>query len=233
MSLQLGVNRQKIFAQFLYNERLRFSELEKQTKIPSNLLAYFLKKMVAEGMLEQRAKTYKLAPIAEKLIPFYVKNAEMISPLPVVLPACLSSDRKKILLIKRDKRPYKGFWSLLSGRLLINESIGQSAERIMKEKAFCKTKSGNIKSVIYERLIEEDLSKHGFVFFLVEVSLDDATKFKEKEFLKWFDVSKLKKREVIASDYWMIKEKLGVNMQVEVVEETVNQREKTTKLNLL
>ena len=232
MSLKLGVNRQKIFVQFLYSERLRFSELEKQTKIRSNLLAYFLKKMIDEGMLEQRGSSYKLTPVAEKLIPFYVKNEEMISPLVVVLPACLSADRKKILLIKRDKRPYKGFWSLLSGRLLINESIGAAAKRVMKEKAFCESKSGVVKSVVYERLIEEDLSKHGFVFFLVEVNALDEKQVKEKDFLKWFDISRLKKREVIASDYWMIKEKLAEGQNVEVVEETINEREKTTKMNL-
>jgi len=232
MSLQLGANKQKIFLQFLYNERLRFSKIQKQTRIPSNLLAYFLKKMIAEGMLEMRAKTYKLTPVAEKLIPFYVKDEKMISPLAVVLPACLSKDGKKVLLIKRDKRPYKGFWSLLSGRLLINESIGEAAQRVMREKAFCKIIVGGIKSVVYERLIEDDLSKHGFVFFLVEARVIDEKQFNEKEFLKWFDISKLKKREVIASDYWMIKEKLLQEQNIEVVEETVNEHKKTTKMNL-
>ena len=231
MVLKFEPTRQKIFQQFLYSERLRFSELHKQTRIASNLLAYFLKKMVLEGALEKRGKVYKLSEQSERLIPFFVKSAEMISPLVVVLPACISSDGKKILLIRRDKRPYKGFWSLLSGRLLISESIGEAAQRIMKEKAFFETKAGEIKSVVYERLVEKDKSKHGFVLFLVTVAATDERNVKEKDFLKWFDLSSLKKRGVIASDYWLIKNQL--NSKVDVVEEMINESTKSTKMRLL
>jgi len=229
--LKIEPTRQKILQQFLYAERLRFSELHKQTKIASNLLAYFLKKMVLEGALEKRQNVYKLSEQSERVIPFFVKSAEMISPLVVVLSACISADGKKILLIKRDKRPYKGFWTILSGRLLISESIAGAAQRIMKEKAFSEARAGQIKSVVYERLVEKDKSKHGFVLFLVQVRAVNEASVKEKDFLKWFEVSKLKKREVIASDYWMIKEHLSRN--AEVFEEIIKQGKKTTKMKLV
>ncbi|MEK6959512.1 MAG: NUDIX domain-containing protein [archaeon] len=163
MALRMDKSREKIFKQFLYSERLRFSELHKETRISSNLLAYFLKKMLKEGTLEKRGLAYKLTEKAEKLIPFFGKDTDIISPLVVILIACRNEG--KILLIKRDKRPYKGFWSLPSGRLLINESIKDSVKRIMKEKTFAEMEFLGIKSVIYERLIEKDKSKHGFVFF--------------------------------------------------------------------
>ena len=230
MVLRLEAKRQKIFQQFLYSERLRFSELHRQTKIPSNLLAYFLKKMVSEGALERRGNMYKLSEQSERIIPFFVKSAEMISPLVVVLAACVSADGKKVLLIRRDKRPYKGFWSLLSGRLLISESIADAAPRVMREKAFCETAAPETKSVIYERLLEKGGPKHGFVFFLVKVVAEERG-VKEKEFLKWFDIAALKKREVIASDYWMVKEHLGLSAKV--FEETIGEGRKTTKMRLL
>ena len=231
MALKLEPNRQKIFQQFLYSERLRFSELHRQTRIPSNLLAYFLKKMLSEGALEKRGNMYKLTEQSERIIPFFVKSAEMISPLVVVLPACVSADKKRILLIRRDKRPYKGFWSLLSGRLLISESIAEAAQRIMREKAFCESKAGQIRSVVYERLVEKDRPKHGFVFFLVQVAAVDERGVKEKDFLKWLDISKLSRRSVIASDYWMIREHLS--LEAKVFEETINERKKTTAMRLV
>jgi len=230
MPIKMEKSREKIFQRFIYNKRLKFSQLLKQTKISSNLLAYFLKKMIAEGMLEHTSGAYKLTERAEKLIPFFTPNAEMISPLAVVLVALLNESGQKILLLKRDKRPYKGFWSILSGRLLISETIAGAAKRIVKEKAFCEAKICGIKSVVYERLVEADRSKHGFVFFLVEAAPANEKRLKEKDFLRWFNIKEIKKREVIASDYWMIKEHLGLNTKV--FEETINEHKKTTTMKV-
>ncbi len=229
MGLKLQKQREKIFQLFIYNERLSFSQILKQIKIPSNLLAYFLKKMVKEEMLEKRAGVYKLTESAEKLIPFFVKNSEMISPLVVILVALVTE--KKVLLIKRDKRPYKGFWSIISGRLLINESIKEAAARIVKEKAYCEIDAVEQKSVIYERLIEKDKSKHGFVFFLIKAKPKNNSIPKEKEYLQWFNLNKLNKRKIIASDYWMIKELLEENGKIH--EETLVETKKTTKMKFL
>jgi ADP-ribose pyrophosphatase YjhB (NUDIX family) len=229
MVLKIQKQREKIFQLFIYNERLTFSQILKQIRMPSNLLAYFLKKMVKEEMLEKRAGSYKLTPSSEKLIPFFVKDSEMISPLVVVLIALVDGD--KVLLVKRDKRPYKGFWSIISGRLLINESINEAAIRIVKEKAYTSSQVIGVKSVVYERLIEKDKSKHGFVFFLVEAQAKTPKMVKEKDYLKWFDIKKLNKRKTIASDYWMLKELLKENIIVH--EETLVETKKSTKMKLL
>lgn len=228
MKLMKEKNREKIFQLFLYAERLKFSEILKKTKISSNLLAYFLEKMVQERMLEKENKMYKLTQESERLIPFYVSNVERISPLVVLLIAF--KQKEKILLIKREKRPYKGFWSLLSGRLLINESIKEAAERIMKEKVFTQAEFVEIKSVIYERLFEHDKTKHGFVFFFVEMN-PKGKEIIEKNYLKWFNLNKLSKKNIIASDYWLIKNKL--DSKTEVIEEIMQQSNKTTKIKLL
>jgi len=218
--------RGKIFQLFLYSESLRFSEILCKTRIPSSLLAYFLKKMLSEGVLERKCGLYRLSPKAEKMIPFFVPGEERISPLVVVLVACV--DNGKILLVKRNKRPFKGFWSLESGRLLISESIEQSARRIMREKFSKEIDFEGIKSVVFEMLVERQSSKHGFVFFLVRAR--PLGEIRETAFLKWFSIARLPKRGVIASDYWMIKNKL--DSKADVVEEFIEEKGKTTLMRL-
>lgn len=221
--LKLERNRRTIFRLFLYSEELSFSEVLKKTGIGSSLLAYFLKKMVAEATLEKKRGKYRLTEEAEKMIPFFAGNDLLLSPLPVVLVACVKEG--KILLSSRHKRPFKGFWSLPSGRLLISERIKEACERIMPEKYSVNVSFRNICAVIFERLEQNKKPKHGFVFFLAKA--EPISEFKETGSLKWFDVSRLKKREVIASDHWMITELLS--RKSEVFEETISESRKMTR----
>jgi len=212
-------HKQAIFKQFLYNEELLFSQLYKKTKISSNLLAYFLKKLLADGTLEKKKNgKYKLTSKGEKAIPFYTEQ-ESLNPLTVILLAVRKEN--KILLIQREKRPYKGLWSIISGRLLLHESIAEATKRIFKQKLHSDCIFSGIKAVVHERYFEKEV-KHAFIFFFV-----DATPIRETiehEGLTWFDINKVPKSKTISSDYYLIKNKL--NSSAEVVEEIVENRGK-------
>ena len=77
----------EIFRQFLYADKLKFSEIEKKTKIRSNELAYLLKRMVSDGVLIKNKENYELTEESEKQIPHFSESSET-SPLPVVLILC-------------------------------------------------------------------------------------------------------------------------------------------------
>lgn len=212
-------NEKKIFKQFLYNEELLFSQIEKQTKISSNLLSYFLKKLIKNNLLEKKKnKQYKLTNKGEKLIPFYTE-IESLNPLVVILLTIVKDE--KILLVKREKRPYNGLWSLISGRMLIDESISEAGKRIFEKKLRAKCKVNKINSVVHERFIAKE-AKHAFVFFMIEV--EPLEKTLEHSGLKWFSLKRIPKSKTIASDYWLIKNKL--NKQVGVVEEILESKGK-------
>ena len=219
-------NRKKIFHVFLYSEKLRFSELLRKTKISSNLLAYFLKKMAKEGLLAKENETYSLSSDGEKLIPFFVPDQERISPLVVLLFFCVRG--KEIFLVSREKRPYKGLWSLPSGRLLISESLEQATSRILKEKYNLSAKMSGVSAVLYERVRDADNAKHGFVFFVVKTTLtNNSTLYAGK----WFSQSRVPKNKTIASDYWLIQKKLG--SEVAVIQETIRMKGKRTQMELV
>ncbi len=223
-AFKLEKNRRKIFQSFLYAETFRFSEIAHKTKIASNLLAYFLTKMVKEEILIKEKGAYRLSSEGEKLIPFFVPNQQSISPLVVLLFFCHRG--KELFLVTRQKRPYKGFWSLPSGRLLIGESLRAGAKRIMLEKYGLSIAVGEMRAVMYERLIEGDVTKHGFVFFVMDVTpvSENQTPF----FGKWFSPLRVPKNKTIASDYWLIAHKR--HSHAEVVEEEVSSRGKKMKI---
>ncbi len=219
-----GKNESKIFKQFIYNEKLSFSQILKKTKIESNLLAYFLKQLIRKELLEKDAdKKYSLTKKGEKLIPYYT-DTESLNPLVVVL--LLIEEKGKILLIKREKRPYAGLYSLPSGRMKIEDTIKIASERIAKEKAKIECKMEKISGVVHERMIDTEV-RHAFIFFLAKMKVGEI---KEAHYnTKWFDLKKLPKNKIIASDYWMIKNKL--NSSIDVAEETIDKKGKKMKIN--
>ncbi len=215
-------NEKKIFRQFIYSEKLSFTQILNKTKIESNLLAYFLKRLIKKELLEKDSdKKYSLTKKGEKLIPYYT-DTESLNPLVVAL--LLIEHGGKILLIKREKRPYYGLYSLPSGRMRIEDSIKTASERIAKEKTKIECEYLRASGVVHERMIDGEV-KHAFVFFLAKMKPKNTALGYN---LKWFDLKKLPKSKIIASDYWMIKNK--INSKIEIAEETLDKKGKKMKI---
>lgn len=185
---------------FLFNNKLRFSEIEKSLKVRSNKLDYHLKKLVQEGILEKVKENYKLTEAAEHLIPY---TSEKRSVLPVVLVKI--GDKKEVFLYTREKRPYKGKLSLPGGRILFGEDISEATERIMKEKHKIKVKFIRVESISLENIYKKGKLVHAFLLILVSA--------KTKQKISKANVEKSKKK-MIESDYKVIKEETpsGINI---------------------
>jgi ADP-ribose pyrophosphatase YjhB (NUDIX family) len=178
----------KILELFLYNNRMKFSEIEKGLKERSNKLSYHLKQLVKKGVLLKNKGYYELSEASELMIPY-------LSEKKAVLPAILIhiGGKNKAFLHKREKKPFKSFLSLPGGRLLINESIEQGAKRIMKEKFNKKITFKKIKSVSLEHVKKQN-TIHSFLLILVSVQAD----------VPLTEVSRNKSK-IIPSDYRLIK----------------------------
>jgi 8-oxo-dGTP diphosphatase len=216
--------RAKIFKLFLNNQKLKFSEIEKETQIRSNMVSYHIEKMQEENLLEKRGEYYYLTKIAERYMPIFSNIVgEELSPLPVILVALVN--KNKILLIKRDKRPYKGYWSLIGGKMLLEESFKEASLRQIKEKTSISGKYISINGVMHERVNGEEVIKHSFILFFTKIKTNE-TKFIETKHgeLKWFPISKISKKEkIIPSDLWLIKNRL--NSKIDVKTATMLEKE--------
>ncbi|MGD9275599.1 MAG: NUDIX domain-containing protein [Candidatus Pacearchaeota archaeon] len=190
----------EILKAFLYNEKLKFNEIEKLAKLRSNKLAYHIKKLEEKGVLQKEKDFYKLSEAAEKLIPYL---SDKRSSLSVVLIA-LTKD-KKVFLHSRKKRPFKNKLSLPGGRLLSGEEISDAVKRMMKEKFSINAKLEKINSITLEHVKNKDKKIHSFILILVTAST--------KEKIKYTEINKNKSK-IIPSDYKLIKSDLDKEIEI-------------------
>ncbi len=198
--------RNKIFELFINKRRLRFSEIEKALGIKSNTLAYHLEGMVKEGIMTKDEDDYVLTVQGEGMMPFFAHATKKeVGVLPVVLAAIVNNDQ--ILMLKRKKRPYQGYWALPGGKLHLPESIPECALREVKEETGLDCEFSHIASIIHERVKENNTYKHAFILFLTVLN-PKSTQLKESDEgkLEWFPLKNLQPERIIPSDYHMIKD---------------------------
>jgi len=216
-----------IFRQFLYHDKLKFNEIEKKTSIRSNELAYLLKRMISDGVLTKQDERYLLTPEYEKKIPYFSDSSET-SPLPVVLIACVREDNS-FLMIKRKKRPYKDYWSLVGGRIRTSETIRNAALRILKEKTFVDGKFISVNAVVNEKYGTKGKIKNSFILFFTKVKALSA--IKEKENLQWFNMAAIKKLMIVPSDLWLLEN--DINSKIEVKEEILEDEDEGMSIKFI
>jgi len=175
---------------FLFSNKLKFNEIEKNLRIRSNKLAYHLTNLVKKGILVKEKDNYVLSEASEHLIPYL---SEKKSVLPVILVHI--GDRKRAFLYKREKRPFKGYLSLPGGRIVIGESIPDAAKRIMKEKFNININFQKINSISLEHIKKKNKIIHSFLLIFVSASA--------KEKLNYIDAEK-NRNQIIHSDYQLI-----------------------------
>jgi ADP-ribose pyrophosphatase YjhB (NUDIX family) len=208
--------RSEIFKLFLENNRLKFNEIEKCLKIRSNMVSYHLTSMVKEGLLIKKGEYYLLTEHAEKYIPLFSDIFGMdVGPVPVILVAVAHKD--KILLVKRSKRPYKDYWSMIGGKLLLHEDIKDAALRQVKEKSGLDSKFVSLNNIMHERVEGSGIVKHSFILMFAKVNVLNI-KFKDTKAgeLRWFSIAALKnhKDAIIPSDYWLITHSLNKKLNM-------------------
>lgn len=191
-----------ILGLFLYNNKLKFSEIEKSLKERSNKLTYHLNKLVEKGVLEKNREFYRLSETAEVLIPYLNENKSVLSAVLVLI-----ENEGKVFLIERNKRPFKGTLGLPGGRILLGETIPEAVERIMK-KHNVKCKFEKVNSVSLEHVKTKKREVHSFLLILVTA--------KTKENLDYFDLKKNKKR-IISSDLKLIENDSRKKIEIEEI----------------
>ena len=157
------------------------------------------------------------------------------NPLPVVLIALF--DKNKILLAKRKREPYKGFYGILGGR----QTFGMLTKDIVKKEVLEETgfslKEDSIETRgLYSEILldKEGNPKDHFIFRVCKAHIDDKiTENLEKtdiEKFEWFDLPLPEeiKAKVIPTDMIMLEHVLSDNkhdFKEFVMQETENTNE--------
>jgi ADP-ribose pyrophosphatase YjhB (NUDIX family) len=167
--------------------------------------------MVKDGLLTKKDEYYLLTENAEKYIPIFSDIfGSDIGPLPVILVAVMNRKQDKILLIKRNKRPYKDYWSMIGGKLLLHEEIKEAAMRLVKDKTGLVTEFISLNDIMHERVEGSGIVKHSFILLFTKVFVKDM-RFRETNAgeLRWFSLNRLDPKTIIPSDYYLIQKSLN------------------------
>jgi ADP-ribose pyrophosphatase YjhB (NUDIX family) len=129
----------------------------------------------------------------------------------VVLGVLVSED--KILLLKRNKEPYTGYWGLPGGKIDANEHVSEAVTRELYEETGI---ISNFKSHL--GFVSEHLLDDNPLHLLLHVCELEAKTFNLTESgegqLTWFNLTEIEqfKNQIIPSDYLMI-EKMVKNKE--------------------
>jgi ADP-ribose pyrophosphatase YjhB (NUDIX family) len=194
----------KILNAFLYNNRLKFAEIEKQLKVRSNKLSYHLKNLTKKGFLEKEGEFYKLTEDSETLIPYLSEKKAVLS----VILVAIKKNNNQVFLHKRKKRPFYNKLALPGGRMLLNESIQKATKRIAKKYNITYCKFEKVNSVSLEHVVNKDKVLHSFFLFFVT-----ATSNNKEENVVFTNI-KENKEKIIPSDYKLIKNDLRKEISI-------------------
>jgi 8-oxo-dGTP diphosphatase len=112
----------------------------------------------------------------------------------------------KILLIKRSKKPYLGYWALPGGKIEYGEHPEEAALREIKEETGLDCESQGLKGIISELIYNNNNKKVAhFMLFIHKLKPLDTNIEGELE-CKWFDLKNLEESKIVVSDMSMIKE---------------------------
>jgi len=113
----------------------------------------------------------------------------------------------KILLIKRVKEPYLGFWSLPGGKVDFGEHPEEAMLREIKEETDLDCEFEKFKGIASE-IVHKDQEKvvHSILYICQVKPLHTNIVEQDEGNLQWFDLDKLDDIKIIPSDNAMVKE---------------------------
>lgn len=193
---------------FQYNQKLKFSDIEKALSVRSNKLAYHLKNLTKKGILVKEKNAYCLSETSEYLVPYLSEKKAIIPVLLIKI-----GDKKNCFLYSRKKRPFKNKLSLPGGRQLLAESINQAVERIMKEKFNLSCKLKEVHSVSIENIMKKDKIIQTDIIIYVSATT------KDKIVLTNIDKNRNK---IITSDYFLIKTDSNKKINIRTIDTKEN-----------
>ncbi|MGV8151327.1 MAG: NUDIX domain-containing protein [Candidatus Woesearchaeota archaeon] len=126
--------RQEILRRLIHEQNVSFNKLWDK-KGESNKFAYHLKVLEEEGIITKNAKRYQLTNKGKKLAAYTEGADGKEAKFPVIAAIIIVFDKtkKKVLMTKRLKEPFYGYWGFIGGKIKFTQYIMECAEQELLE----------------------------------------------------------------------------------------------------
>lgn len=119
-----------IFAKLRHNASLRYKDLKEPGLEPSQF-TYHLKELAKQKLVEKTEKGgYRLAPAGVELAQHFSSSKGNLNQAPLSYTLIfLRTTDKRWFVVKRGKHPHIGKYACISGKIHMDETLQQAAER--------------------------------------------------------------------------------------------------------
>lgn len=125
-------------------------------------------------------------------------------PLSVAIAAVVEDG--EILLIKRERGDYTGYWALPGGKVETGEHVSEAAEREIREETGVETEFRDRLGTVSEHLVDGELEKH-FLLHVFELAAESRkVESGEEGEVEWLPMEEVEDERIIPSDTAIIEE---------------------------
>lgn len=193
----MKAERKSILQKLMHKPTIPFNKLWAKQG-PGNAFAYHIKILEEDGFISKGLEGYSLTHEGKKLAAYLDGGSGQRTTFPVIGVIIAAIKEKQILLMKRAKEPFYGYWSLLGGKLQSPQYVLTCAAKELKEEtgleADVKLK-GLFSSNTYNNnslLVSHQL----FVIKATNPKGEILDKTREGS-NKWFDIQDIPKKSII------------------------------------
>lgn len=160
----------------------------------SNKFAYHLGKLETLEIIKKHNNRYTLSEKGKKLSAFIEGDTGKTAKFPTFNHVLIIKDKDKILVQKRLKEPFYGYWGLISGKINYGYNIEECAKRDIKEETGLTAAKSKLIGINQAKTTEDENLAFHHIMFYVELS-DISGTLKEKTHKgenRWMTVDEFK-----------------------------------------
>lgn len=190
------------------NGKMTPSEIIRHFNISPNEFSNHFKLLIESGLIETVDDGYKLSWLGNSISPYFDILSVSLQPLIIMLVRIV--DGNNVLLVKRTKNAFNGYWAMPGGKLYFGEEPDKAVERIVKKETGLDVKSIEPIASFWEKVNEEQDTKYHSLklVFNVEVKNNKIMTSGDR-IAKWIKLNETQKMKIIPSDMELIKSSNG------------------------
>lgn len=190
-----------ILRELLFSPQSRFSDLNIQG-LSNDHFSYHIKVLIEEGYVIKKDSKYSLTTKGKEYSNRMDTDNTQIEKQPkiavIIIATKVVKGKKCLLIQKRTKEPYFGYYGFITGKIRFGEKVFETARRELKEESGLEDGEIIIKRIVHDHVVLEDSGElvEDKMFYVVLIKNPKGELVDTKNGRnKWITVEQFKKLE--------------------------------------